>query len=281
MACASLGTMLGERIGAYKPSSVAKRHDRLLLLCALVFSLEILASNLALRMVLVSFHVSVRACAPILTLLLSLAFFGQRTTLRTTASLLPLLLGAFLAARREALTSTGPLFLFASMVLLSAKSLLVTHFLQGRLGLTPIDILARLAPLSMAHSVLFAVVNGEVSGFWRFVTSDECTKMHLAEIVLNGVLSFALVPLGLVAERKTRAPAHAITTHAAQATTILISLLVPQFGLRLAPLNFIGVALTFVGGVMYAKYDAQDLEEREGVGGEGELPVRREKRAPD
>ncbi|GAA5893459.1 hypothetical protein JCM6882_008042 [Rhodosporidiobolus microsporus] len=290
MACATLGTVVGERIGAYRATRVAKRHDRVLVLCALVFSLEILASNLALRLVPVPFHVSLRACSPILTLLLSCAFFRSSTTLRTSASLLLIVLGASLTSHHEAWASPGSLLLLASAALLSAKSLLVTHLLQAHLALSPLDILARIAPLSMIHCGLFAVANGEVVRFWRFLRSGECTKVHLAEVALNGALSFALVPLGLTAERNTRPPALAVATHAAQATTILASLLV--FGLRLSPLNFIGVALSLAGGVLYARWDAADGEEREGgvagaagggggKGGEALLPVRREKRAPD
>ncbi|GAA6018732.1 hypothetical protein JCM10207_005560 [Rhodosporidiobolus poonsookiae] len=281
LACATLGTMAGERIGAYKATRVAKRHDRVLVLCALVFSLEILASNLALRLVPVPFHVSLRACSPILTLLLSVGFFRSTTTLRTCASLLLIVLGAALTSHHEDWTSMGSLILLASAVLLTTKSLLVTHILTARLALSPLDILARLSPLSMLHTLAFAAVNGEAGRLWRFVRSAECTRVHLLEIALNGALNFALVPLGLLAERATRPPALAVTTHAAQATTILCSLF--AFGLRLSPLNFTGVALSLAGGVLFAKHDARDQEER----GEtpallsGELPVKREKRAPD
>ncbi|GAA6032336.1 hypothetical protein JCM8097_008125 [Rhodosporidiobolus ruineniae] len=294
LACATLGMMVGERLGAYRATRVAKRHDRMLMVCALVWSFEILASNLALRLVPIPFHVSLRACSPILTLLLSVVFFRQSTTIRAASSLLLIVLGAAFTSHHEAWRSTGSLLLLSSAVLLSAKSLLVTHLLEARLSLSALDILARLAPMSMLHCALFAVANGEVSRFWRFVRSAECTKVHLAEIALNGVLAFSLVPLGLIAERRTRAPALAVTTHAAQATTIFASLLV--FGLRLSPLNFIGVALSLAGGVIYATYDARDQEEREasvatspaavvgplkGGAAREVLPVRREKVAPD
>ncbi|GAA5857807.1 hypothetical protein JCM8547_005988 [Rhodosporidiobolus lusitaniae] len=300
MACATLGTMVGEKFGVYRATRVPTRHNRTLVMCALVFSLEILASNLALRLVPVPFHVSLRACSPILTLLLSVLFFSSSTTLRTSSSLLLVILGATFTSYHEEWASTGSLLLLASVVLLSSKSLLVTHFLTAPtsargLALHPLDILARISPLSMLHCALFAVANGEVTRFLRFVRSSDFTRVHLAEILLNGVLSFALVPAGILAEKKTKAPALAVTTHAAQATTILASLLV--FGLRLSFLNFLGVAISLAGGVIYATYDARDTEERErglgtaagaggGGGGKGELlptMVRRtsEKKAPD
>ncbi|GAA5925674.1 hypothetical protein JCM1841_004802 [Sporobolomyces salmonicolor] len=272
MACATLGTMLGARLGAYRPIKLSPKREGVLKMVALVFSLEILASNLALRFVIVPFHVSVRAASPLLSLALSVAFFHSHTTLRTASSLLLVLLGISLTAHREAWISLGSLLLVISTVLLSAKSLLVTHLLSARFHLHPLDVLARMSPLAMIHCTLFAVLNGEVTALWHFVRSDDFTRTHLFEIALNGVLSFAVVVLGLVAERRTKPPALAITSHAAQATTILVSLLV--FGLTLTVLNFLGVGLVLAGGVLYAHNEAKDDEERDpcvgGAGGMGE-----------
>ncbi|GAA5958904.1 hypothetical protein JCM21900_005406 [Sporobolomyces salmonicolor] len=268
MACATLGTMLGARLGAYRPIKLSPKREGVLKMVALVFSLEILASNLALRFVIVPFHVSVRAASPLLSLALSVTFFHSHTTLRTASSLLLVLLGISLTAHREAWISLGSLLLVISTVLLSAKSLLVTHLLSARFHLHPLDVLARMSPLAMIHCTLFAVLNGEVTALWHFVRSDDFTRTHLLEIALNGVLSFAVVVLGLVAERRTKPPALAITSHAAQATTILVSLLV--FGLTLTVLNFLGVGLVLAGGVLYAHNEAKDDEERDpGVGGAG------------
>lgn len=51
LACASLGTMLAERIGVYRPQRVPTKHARLVQAVAFAFSCEILCSNLALRLV--------------------------------------------------------------------------------------------------------------------------------------------------------------------------------------------------------------------------------------
>ncbi|GJN90980.1 hypothetical protein Rhopal_003994-T1 [Rhodotorula paludigena] len=297
MSCATLGTMLAQRLGVYRPQRVPIKHNSLLQAIAVVFSCEILCSNMALRLVPVPFHVSLRAAAPILTLLLSVSFFRQRTTLRTASALLGVLLGVAFTSHHEQYLSLGSLFLIGSTLLLTAKSLLVTHILESRLSLHPLDVLARMSPLSSLHCALFAIVNGEPRRLWRFVRGNEFTRAHLAEVALNGVLSFAVVVLGLVADKKTRPPALAITTHAAQATTILASLLL--FGLRLSPLNFVGVALTLGGGVLYATWDARDQDRAAlglglggggaaGGGGEEVLPLRgpvlagaAKKRAPD
>ncbi|BGO91939.1 hypothetical protein NBRC10512_001108 [Rhodotorula toruloides] len=271
MACATGGTVLAARVGAYRPYKVKQRHERIVQAVAVVFSCEILCSNLALRLVPVPFHVSLRAASPILTLLLSVIFFHDRTTLRTSSSLLMVLLGVSLTSHHEAWLSPGSVLLILSALLLTTKSLLVSQLLQERMHLAPLDILARTAPLSMLHCALFAVLNGEPRRLWTFVRSKEFTSAHLAMVALNGVLSFSGVVMGLAADKKTRPPLLSITTHAAQASTILFSLFF--FSLRLSPLNFLGVGLTLAGGVLYARYDARDKEEEEGLGGEG-LPVR-------
>lgn len=232
MSCATLGTMLAQRLGVYRPQRVPIKHNSLLQAIAVVFSCEILCSNMALRLVPVpvrssrlggcaksgsrfsirQFHVSLRAAAPILTLLLSVSFFRQRTTLRTASALLGVLLGVAFTSHHEQYLSLGSLFLIGSTLLLTAKSLLVTHILESRLSLHPLDILARMSPLSSLHCALFAVVNGEPRRLWRFARGNEFTRAHLAEVALNGVLSFAVVVLGLVADKKTRPPALAITS---------------------------------------------------------------------
>lgn len=199
------------------------------------------------------------------------------------------LLGVSLTSHHEAWLSPGSVLLILSALLLTTKSLLVSQLLQERMHLAPLDILARTAPLSMLHCALFAVLNGEPRRLWTFVRSKEFTSAHLAMVALNGVLSFSGVVMGLVADKKTRPPLLSITSasscplpllsltallraaHAAQASTILFSLFF--FSLRLSPLNFLGVGLTLAGGVLYARYDARDKEEEEGLGGEG-LPVR-------
>ncbi|GAA5987648.1 hypothetical protein JCM10908_007150 [Rhodotorula pacifica] len=265
LACASLGTMLAERIGVYRPQRVPTKHGRLVQAVAFVFSCEILCSNLALRLVPVPFHVSLRAASPFLTLVLSVLFFGEHTTLTTTSTLLVVLFGVALTSHHEAWLSLGSLLLSASALLLTAKSLLVSHVLESRLHLAPLDILARLSPLSMTHCAVFAVLNSEPRKLWSFIRGEECTRAHVAQVALNGVLSFGVVVLGLVAEKRTRPPALAITAHAAQASTILFSLVL--FGLRLSFLNCIGVALTLTGGVLYARWDAQDKKDRLGLTG--------------
>ncbi|GAA5856861.1 hypothetical protein JCM9279_007018 [Rhodotorula babjevae] len=258
MLCATGGTVLAQRMGAYRPQRIAHKHNRELHLIAFVSSCEILCSALALRLIPVPFHVSLRAASPILTLVLSVAFLHERATLRSSSALLAVFLGVALTSHNEDYLSLGSLLLIASAVLLSAKSLLLTYYLQARLNLHPLDCLARMSPLSAVHCLVFALANGEPRRLWRFVQGQEFTRAHVAQVALNGVLSFAAVALALVAEKKTRAPAMAITTHAAQATTILSSVLL--FGLRLSPLNFLGVAVTLGGGVLYALWDARDKE---------------------
>ncbi|GAA5830654.1 hypothetical protein JCM3766R1_003376 [Sporobolomyces carnicolor] len=264
MACATLGTMLSVKLGHYKPIKLTPKRESIMRWVALVFSFEIAASNLALRLIPVPFHISVRAASPILTLCISLLFFSSTTTLRTSSSLLLVLLGISFTSLNEEWLSLGSLLVILSTLLLTSKSLLTTRVLSDRFHLHPLDVLARMSPLSMIHCALFAIANGEVQKFWAFLWSPDFTREHLVEIGLNGVLSFAVVVCGLIAERRTKPPALAITAQAAQATTILVSTQI--FELHLSFVNFLGVAFVLAGGVFYARYEAMDDDERSSNG---------------
>lgn len=51
MACATLGTMLSVKLGHYKPIKLTPKRESIMKVVALVFSFEIAASNLALRLI--------------------------------------------------------------------------------------------------------------------------------------------------------------------------------------------------------------------------------------
>ncbi|KAK4701361.1 hypothetical protein P7C70_g4874, partial [Phenoliferia sp. Uapishka_3] len=82
------------------------------------------------------------------------------------------------------------------------------------------------------------------------------TLFFAASAFGNGFLSFALFIIGLLAEKRTKTDLMAISSLAAQAFATASSVAV--FGLKLTPTNFIGVALTLSGGVLYARSDAMD-----------------------
>lgn len=214
LACCTAGVALAARLGAYVPARVSPARTLHLRLISLLFSAELLANNLALRVVTVPYFTSVRATAPLLTLLLNILAFNSTTSLRTASTLLVILLGISFTSHSDPWTSLGSLITCTSVVLTSAKSLVTTRLLLAGEGynLHPLEVLGRMSRWGMAHCLLFALVNGEVGRFVGFLRGEDCTWGHLGWVALNGSVSFLVPLVGIHAERRTRPPAKDITS---------------------------------------------------------------------
>ncbi|SCV70123.1 BQ2448_1517 [Microbotryum intermedium] len=253
---ATFATHIARRTGSFRAIRLTHKRETTLRFLALLFSVEELTSTLSLRSVTVPFHLSVRALSPILTLALSVVFFKERTSMRTTSTFLLVVLGVVLTSLNLDIHSLGSFLAFTSAILLSIKSLITTHLLTERWGLGTLDLISRVAPLSIAHYGIFAILGGELGSFLNFLIGPELTRGHLLAIIAAGLLSVGNIFASLKAEERVQAPAPAISGHASQAFTIVVSVIV--FALPLSIINFLGVALTLSGGVLYAWYDALD-----------------------
>ncbi|KAK4051342.1 hypothetical protein OIV83_002826 [Microbotryomycetes sp. JL201] len=259
--CATLAMSLLKRSGWHLPPRLTPKNERLVKLIALLFTAEQLAAIVSLQLVTIPFHLSVRALAPLVTLVVSIFMFRERSTWRALASFLVVILGVTLTSHSISdIHSFGSLLTFAGMLLASAKSLVTTYVLQNKLDLAPLDIVAKMTPLTLLHAAVIAVLNGEILTISKFVFGPDFTREHLGHIALNAILSFLLVVFNVLADKRTQPPALAISTSASQALTILIAAGV--FKQTLSPVNFMGVALTLSGGVLYAINDALDQAQR-------------------
>jgi hypothetical protein len=223
--------------GLYSPNvaRLSRTEERTVKLCAFLFSCEQLTSILGLRLMNVpvsgielrlqtsepraddhaivpQFHLSVRSLAPALTLVLSICFFGQRSSLRTTSCFFIILTGVGLTSHSiPDIHSFGSLLTFLSMLLASGKTLVNTHVLQDRLHLHPLDLVARMSPLAMVHALCFAVLNGEMSTMGKFVTGPDFTLAHVGAIALNAILSLLAVMMSILTDARTQPPSLAIS----------------------------------------------------------------------
>ena len=95
------------------------------------------------------------------------------------------------------------------MVLASAKALITRELLLERYQLHPFDLQSRMTTLGVAHCVLFAWWNGELRRLWD--AGADMSRNHLVAILGNGVLSFALFVIALLAEKRTKSDSMAIS----------------------------------------------------------------------
>ncbi|KAM0748314.1 hypothetical protein T439DRAFT_304697 [Meredithblackwellia eburnea MCA 4105] len=260
MLCSSMGTWCAAKAGVFRPSRLSVEREKIIWGIAALYSAEILTSNLGLRLVNVPFHLSVRALSPAISLCLGYLFFKEKTSFRAASCLSLLMFGVLFTSHGLELHSSGSILTITSTLLLAAKVILTREVLQLNFGMHPLDILSRTSLLGMAHCAIFALWNGELRRLWH-LSGSEVTKHHFAALVGNGTLAFALFVVGLLAEKRMKTSSMAIGTHAAQAVTTATSVLV--WGLPMSIMNFLGVALTLTGGVLYAKYDDVDSAEHE------------------
>ncbi|KAM0789285.1 hypothetical protein ACM66B_000125 [Microbotryomycetes sp. NB124-2] len=259
--CATMAMSLLRRSGWHSPPRLTPKNERLVRWIALLFTAEQLAAIVSLQLVTIPFHLSVRALAPLVTLVVSIFAFGEQSTWRAMASFIVVILGVTLTSHSiPDIHSFGSLLTFVGMLLSSAKSLVTTYLLQNKLDLAPLDIVAKMTPLTLLHAAVIAIMNGEVLTISKFVFGPDFTREHLGHIALNAILSFLLVVFNVLADKRTVPPALAISTLASQALTILIAAGV--FKQTLSLVNFVGVALTLGGGVLYAVNDAMDQAQR-------------------
>ncbi|KAI5475474.1 UAA transporter family protein [Pseudohyphozyma bogoriensis] len=256
MLFALIFTQLSSFFGIHRIARLSPNRESWALTCCVLFSFEILASNISLKMVPVPYHLSVRALSPILTLVLNVVFFDQKTTIRASSYLLLVALGVVFTSHNMDLDSFGSLLTITSALLSSAKTIVTNRLLYDTWHIHPFDLLSRVAPLGLAHSTLIAFWNGELRRLWS-LTAEDFTTFHIAVLLFNGSISFFLVVIALITENKTRAPSMSISSHAAQAFTILVAAFF--FSLSLNVINFVGIFVTLAGGILYAHYDAVDF----------------------
>ena len=168
------------------------------------------------------FHLSVRALSPLLTVVLSVAVFKAKSTWRSISSFFIILLGVVLTSHSISdIHSYGSILTFTSGFLSTAKSLVTTYFLQDQLGLEPLDLVARMSPLTLVHALAISVLNGEFVRMGKFLTGPEFTKAHVGHVLLNGVLNVMLVVFGILADKRTAPPALGISSEYCKLVPIL------------------------------------------------------------
>ncbi|TFK75664.1 TPT-domain-containing protein [Pluteus cervinus] len=126
----SLGTAFLERSGAFKAVTLDWRQRNTLIAFSALYSVNILLSNVSLRMVTVPFHQVVRSSTPLFIILLSLLFLGRRSSTARLVSLVPVIMGVGLATYGDYQFTMPGLVLTLLGTLLAAAKTLATEILQ-------------------------------------------------------------------------------------------------------------------------------------------------------
>jgi hypothetical protein len=232
-----LGTFVAAKTGGYRQVQLSQGRETILVLVSLLVGFETLASNASLKLVTVpvstilivhgsrlthpQFYLSVRALSPVLTLILNILFFGQRSTIRTASCLLTLILGVGFTSGGFDFASNGAKLTILSTILASLRSLITDHLLIAKYGLHPLDFFARFSRWGLVHCAVFAIWTGEIGVLWK--AGVQLSPGRFLAVGANGYLSFQLFLVTLLAEKRTTAPSLAISgkSHSFSISTIL------------------------------------------------------------
>lgn len=144
--------------------------------------------------------------------------------------------------------------------------------------LSPLHLLYLLSPLAFIQTTLIAYFSGELEGVQaysvlglRHSSTSGLTRgqpppvpglsnAQLILLLMNGVMAFGLNVVSFTANRKVGALSMTVAANVKQVLTILCAVVL--FNLTITPMNAIGIALTLVGGVVYAAVELKERRER-------------------
>ncbi|KAF8653394.1 hypothetical protein AX16_003966 [Volvariella volvacea WC 439] len=129
--CGSIGTAFLARLGVFKPTSLSWKQTWTLLAFSMLYSVNILVSNISLKMVTVPFHQVVRAVTPLFTMLFYALLLGRHSSQAKVTSLGPVVIGVALATYGDYyFTMPGFLLTLLGTVLAALKTVF-TEILQA------------------------------------------------------------------------------------------------------------------------------------------------------
>jgi drug/metabolite transporter (DMT)-like permease len=227
---------------------------RRILNLSLLFSMNIIFGNSALRYCSVAFVQVVRAIIPMLTMLLSVVFLHQKFSPFHYLSCFVVCVGvAFSCFGEINLTGFGLFTTLTVCVLSSMKSVWVKLSLSGAYEIHPFDLLLRMSPIAGIEMFFFIVASGEhnemVSG-----VHYQATVWRILGVLLTGLVAFVLNLTNFLATSHTSPLTVTIVGCVKQIVTIILSVII--FDKRLTWLNSFGVVVTTGGSLWYGLLNA-------------------------
>ncbi|KAF8065238.1 triose-phosphate transporter family-domain-containing protein [Lyophyllum atratum] len=138
-------------------------------------------------------------------------------------------------------------------------------------SLSPMHLLYLLSPLAFIQTMLIAHFSGElqrvreysVAGLRHPPLVPNLSNTQLVLLLMNGVMAFGLNVVSFTANRKVGALSMTVAANVKQVLTILCAVML--FDLTITPMNAVGIALTLVGGAVYASVELKERRERASV----------------
>eukprot|EP00049_Salpingoeca_infusionum_P012378 m.226265 g.226265 ORF g.226265 m.226265 type:complete len:339 (+) comp15167_c0_seq3:37-1053(+) len=251
--CTALGSLnLVQVFKTIEPAQLNGSAIQKLFLFSILFNVNIAVSTLSLDMVSMALHQIIRALGPLFTVLISFFLQNKRYPVGILASLLVIFLGVtFYALKGEINYSIiGVVLTVSGSALASLKGVLTNVFMVGPLRLHPFDLLQYMSGYAFLQMLVFVVISGELTEV-VFHLQETADFKTIAVLVGNGVGAFMLNVVSFKANKATSPLAMNIGGITKQVLAIILAIVV--FHSPVTPLSLVGVLITVVGIVWYAR----------------------------
>lgn len=241
------------QLRSIEPSSTKSRKVLIVLaLYSVLYTINIAMSNVSLGLVSVPLHQVIRSLTPFFIVVMSLLLVTIPVT--TILSLVPVVLGVGMATfGNYSCTFLGLAFTLFGTFLASLKSVVTNIILGGNLSrnlsfasiqITPSELLFWMSPLAFLQCISYAYGAGELA---QIAQND---NWHVPLLLSNGLIAFALNYTSLTANKSFGALTMTVAANIKQVLVILVS--IGYFELQVSALNAAGIAMTVLGGGLYA-----------------------------
>lgn len=265
MAVNTVGANLYMYARGMERREVDGKGQRVLLYFSFVFALNIVVGNISLRFVSVNFNQVMRSLVPAVVMLGDYLMRQRVFTEEKVQSVVPIVLGVAMATFGE-MRFSGIGFVMTSLCVLFAalKAMLSGSMLTGSYKLAPLDLLSRMAPLSLCWMSIAAVALGEVGEIQE--RWDELTAAGVWPVVLfSSAVSFTLNITSFMANKATSPLTLTIASNVKQVTLIAVATVV--FSTPVSFVNGVGIVIVILGSAKYShvtfleKMDTKDVAE--------------------
>lgn len=141
------------------------------------------------------------------------------------------------------------------------QTVVTNRFMTGSLALPPVEFLMRMSPLAALQAMACALASGEVSGFWKVMTSGEVSLAPaIASLTGNGFLAFLLNIASFNTNKVAGALTMTVCGNLKQCLTVLLGIFL--FNVVIDWLNGAGMGVTMLGAAIYSKAELDNKKKK-------------------
>eukprot|EP00752_Nemacystus_decipiens_P009100 g8124.t1 len=208
-----------------------------------------------------TFDQMLQAVGPLLVLLLATRVFKRSVSRERKVAVIPIVIGVAMAWYSEMEISGSAVWVSVVCIVLNAiKVVINSEMLTGEYKVTPLHLLSRVSPMTLAQVATFAVFHGEVAGMlgnWKQILAGWAPHV----IALTGFVSFVLTVLSMHATKF--ATPLTVSVMGALKQILVAAFTVYKMQRSVSRLNVVGLVLALIGAVRYTVISRRERKMRE------------------